>query len=255
MYYIFKKGVRIIFKERLKLKRKELKLTQSQLGKMIGVSDVTIANYENGKREPNVLMIKKLSKALNTNGDYLLGLDNKGYKTPIPLTDDEKDIIVSYRELDKHSKSLIKHIINFEKNKKPLNDKLSNVSELNIIKLKVYEQKASAGLGRSLLHTIPFEIKEYKENNITKKADHVILIDGDSMSPTIKNGQEIFVKEQTTINNNEIGVFIYDDVVYCKRLCLDYENKKVVLKSDNKEYKDIYVEDEELLRTIGKVLL
>lgn len=62
------------FKERLKEKRSEAKLTQTELAKKAGVSDRTIQNYELGTRRPqNMEVAQKLAEALNTSVDSLLG--------------------------------------------------------------------------------------------------------------------------------------------------------------------------------------
>ncbi len=239
-----------MFNERLKLKRKQLKLTQAKLGKLVGVTDVTIANYENGNREPNIATIQKLASALNTTADYLLCIDTK-YTNTHKLTPDEIYLLQTYRQINKESKLLVKHILEYEHNKLPINI----VSENKIIQLKVYEQKASAGLGKLLLDDIPYELKDYKENSITSKADHVIKLSGNSMFPLLKNGQEVFVKEQSAVEHNEIGIFIYHDEVFCKRLHLDYTNHLIILKSDNADYEDIIIKDINAFKTIGKVLL
>ncbi len=40
-------------------------LSQDKLGKLVGTTQGTIGLYERGQREPSLLMISKLSKALN----------------------------------------------------------------------------------------------------------------------------------------------------------------------------------------------
>ena len=47
-------------------------MTQAQLASMVGVSPNAITQYEKGVRKPNILMLKKLAKALNTTTDALL---------------------------------------------------------------------------------------------------------------------------------------------------------------------------------------
>lgn len=62
------------FKERLREKRKEAGLTQTELAKMISVTDRTIQNYELGTRIPqNMKIVSDLAVALKTTPDYLLG--------------------------------------------------------------------------------------------------------------------------------------------------------------------------------------
>ena len=54
--------------------RKAKKLTQAQLGKLIGVSGSMIGQYENGLRNPKFETISKISKALEVSTSYFLGL-------------------------------------------------------------------------------------------------------------------------------------------------------------------------------------
>ena len=53
------------FKDKLKEIRKNKKLTQEQLANKANISVRTIANYESGKREPNVEILVKICNALN----------------------------------------------------------------------------------------------------------------------------------------------------------------------------------------------
>lgn len=53
--------------ERIKRIRNFRKLTQAQLGKAVGLSDVRIRQYEIGNRTPNEDIIQELEKALNCN--------------------------------------------------------------------------------------------------------------------------------------------------------------------------------------------
>lgn len=62
------------FKERLKEKRKEAGLSQTELAARVGVTSRTIQNYELGTRKPqNVEVVQKLADVLHTTTDYLLG--------------------------------------------------------------------------------------------------------------------------------------------------------------------------------------
>lgn len=52
------------FPENLKLQRQKKNLTQEDLGRLIGVSGVTIMRYEKGARQPKLETIKRLADAL-----------------------------------------------------------------------------------------------------------------------------------------------------------------------------------------------
>ncbi|MFR7796008.1 MAG: helix-turn-helix domain-containing protein [Oscillospiraceae bacterium] len=62
------------FSERLKELRAESGLSAMALGKSIGVSDMAILRWENGKSDITGEKLKKLAEFFNVTTDYLLGL-------------------------------------------------------------------------------------------------------------------------------------------------------------------------------------
>jgi len=59
--------------EQLRILRKQKGLTAKELAQMVGVSEVSITQYENGKRSPRRQVLEDLADALGTSVDYLLG--------------------------------------------------------------------------------------------------------------------------------------------------------------------------------------
>tara|TARA_R110001583_G_scaffold191462_1_gene356624 strand:+ start:652 stop:1347 length:696 start_codon:yes stop_codon:yes gene_type:complete len=92
--------------ERSKERRKIIKLTQIQLSKKVGVSGVTISQWESGDTSPKGENLYKLAKALQCSPDWLLfGGDRKQiessaewagpmetWDSSTPLNDDEVEI-------------------------------------------------------------------------------------------------------------------------------------------------------------------
>lgn len=76
-----------LFSHQLKELRKDKNLTQDQLGKLIGVSKVSISNYENGIQKPTIENLVLLSKVLDCTINYLLGLE---YNNLVDLKKDER---------------------------------------------------------------------------------------------------------------------------------------------------------------------
>lgn len=58
----------------LKYYRKKEKLTQEELGKLVGVTGRAIGYYEKGKREPKLTIAKKLADLFNTSIEELFEL-------------------------------------------------------------------------------------------------------------------------------------------------------------------------------------
>lgn len=67
----------MIIGERLKEARLAKKMSQETLGKMLGVSKVSICGYETGTRTPNMSNFLKLIEILDLDAKYVLGMDVK----------------------------------------------------------------------------------------------------------------------------------------------------------------------------------
>lgn len=59
---------------RLREVRKKAHLTMKELGKVIGVAESTISQYETGKRQPDYETLLKLGEFFGVSTDYLLGI-------------------------------------------------------------------------------------------------------------------------------------------------------------------------------------
>ena len=64
------------FKHRLKMLRKEKKLTQVKLGEMLNYGYTGIANYESGRNQPAIADLKKIASIFDVSLDYLLGAND-----------------------------------------------------------------------------------------------------------------------------------------------------------------------------------
>lgn len=70
----------------LKKMREEKGLTQSELGKELGISPSTVGMYEQGRRVPDVPILKKMSAFFNVSIDYLL--ENVNHNVPMKMPKD-----------------------------------------------------------------------------------------------------------------------------------------------------------------------
>lgn len=123
------------------------------------------------------------------------------------------------------------------------------VYDINLKVIKLYELPASAGMGNFINdENVPYT-KIYTSE---RRADFAIKISGDSMEPDIYNGDILLIKKQEKINSGQIGVFIYDSELLCKKL---RKNKKQIsLISLNKKYNPINISSNRRLDIIGIVL-
>ena len=63
--------------QRIARLRTQQNMTQKELARRCGVSETTIKNWESGANEPHLEHIRQLCMALNTNADFLLGINEK----------------------------------------------------------------------------------------------------------------------------------------------------------------------------------
>ena len=72
---------------RFKKYREKAGLTQNDAAKIIGVKGYQLANYETGRSEPSIDVLKGMSKAYNISIDHLVG--NNRIKADMPPIDEE----------------------------------------------------------------------------------------------------------------------------------------------------------------------
>lgn len=76
---------------RIRELRLEKNLTQTELGKIINVSQRSVGFYETGDRDPDTDTLKQLADFFNVSIDYLLGRNNKTFDE---LTDDISEDLI-----------------------------------------------------------------------------------------------------------------------------------------------------------------
>lgn len=80
-----------------------------------------------------------------------------------------------------------------------------------------------------------------------------LRVDGDSMKNSgIMDGDLALIKQQSTLNNNEIGAFRINSEVTLKRLKI-YKDR-IILRAENVNYKDIIIYDTDNFEVIGKLI-
>lgn len=128
----------------------------------------------------------------------------------------------------------------------------------NMVKMKVFNESAAAGLGNYLSDSNHnYEYMEFPVAEVPARANFGVLISGDSMEPLIKNGEIVWVEPAPEVNNGDIGIFSLNGESYCKKLHIEYNGsgRVVSLLSLNEDYKPIRIHESDDLRTFGKVLV
>lgn len=97
--------------ERIKELRLQKRLTQTELGKLVGLTYIQIGRYETNKSNPSADVLNKLASALDTTTDFLMkGTEDEAVAAQ--LTD--KELLKQFKQVEQLSpedKNLIKTFI------------------------------------------------------------------------------------------------------------------------------------------------
>lgn len=86
--------------ERIKRRRLELKLTQTQIKNAVGISSGNLSEIENGNRTPAMTTLYRLSEVLNCSIDWIIKGDSLAEKNDdFFLSEEEKQLINLYRQM------------------------------------------------------------------------------------------------------------------------------------------------------------
>ena len=219
-------------------------LKQSEIANQLGCTSANISSWERGKSKIDIDSFAELCKIYHIDFSKTLERLNPIQHTSIEQLDfSEKDHIKKYRSLDEYGKQAVNSILGIEYSRcsAPPTD------EPNIIHLPKSVLKASAGTG-NWLDEQQLESVSVVDTPQTKKANLIIEVDGDSMEPLYKNGDNVLVNTRAEAVVGDIGIFIVDGNGYIKKLG---DNRLI---SVNPEYDDIFPTEYSDFRCVGKVL-
>ena len=249
--------------ERLRILRRESGMSKRDLVANLPLNYSTYANYESGFREPNSEVLQILARYYGVSIDYLLGVSENRKKADeiAILTEDENNHIRQYRRLDTHGREMVDLVLEKEMERVNFfgirNSMANNLKKDDAwIMLKVYHQRASAGLGNYLTDDSDTDYEELRfvATQVSEKADFCVRIKGESMEPKINDGDIVFVKAVPKVEPDNVGIFVYDGEAYCKRLRIDQKRGSVILESLNKAFAPKQISNPELLKTVGLVI-
>lgn len=240
------------FGEKLKIARTEAGLKQAELAKQLNTSGNTISNWENNVSKPDLDTLSYICGILHVNASFFL-------QPSIP--DDEVSItelkmIKQYRLLDDFGKETVQLAIDRElKRSELIADQAKRIAKLESTPIVVEKEKDSILRIYTYLHKIAcagngFYFDDIPTDSIEapylEGADFIIGVNGDSMEPTFKDGDLVYVQKRQIVETGDIGVFFYNNECFIKEAGEDG------LISHNSKYK--LIPGTERIQCIGKVL-
>lgn len=209
------------FSEKLKENRTRSGYSQTEVALKIGRPQQTIASWESGKGQPDPDTLVKLLKIYGVSPNHFFE-----YKEVDSFSPEERDHIKKYRTLDEYGKESVNVVLDVEYKRCQNATQSVPVITLPILGETKEEparvlwlpepiQPAAAGLGQAADDEETEDIPVVY-NEITRKADYIMRVSGDSMEPKIHDGDRVLVRIQPAVEIGEIGVFIRDSERYVK---------------------------------------
>ncbi len=127
--------------------------------------------------------------------------------------------------------------------------------ELRLVNLKRFPMLGEIACGKPIFANEEHET--YIDASADIKADFCLTAKGDSMvGARIHNGDVVFIKEQSIVDNGQIAAVIIDNDVTLKRWYFYPDKKKLVLQAENPSYEPFVFVGEELdnIRCLGRAV-
>ncbi|ORO39793.1 DNA-binding protein [Streptococcus oralis subsp. tigurinus] len=216
--------------EKLKARRKELKLTQKEIAEELGISFQAYSAWERGIKEPSKEKVAQLENILKV---------AKGYFTQI-------EIVRLYNSLSKQGKD---KVVLYARNlaKEEQTQKVTTMPE-RLYEYHVYE-RMSAGIGASVYGDQNFDTVYFNEE---LAHDFASWVAGDSMEPKYQNGSVALIRETGFDYDGAVYAVVCNNQTYIKRVYREEDGLRLV--SINPKYKDIFISYEEDPRIVGIIV-
>ena len=216
--------------EKLKARRKELKLTQKEIAEELGISFQAYSAWERGIKEPSKEKVAQLEKILKV---------VKGYFTQI-------EIVRLYNSLSKQGKD---KVVLYARNlaKEEQTRKVTTMPE-RLYEYHVYE-RMSAGIGASVYGDQNFDTVYFNEE---LAHDFASWVSGDSMEPKYQNGSVALIRETGFDYDGAVYAVVCNNQTYIKRVYREEDGLRLV--SINPKYKDIFISYEDDPRIVGIIV-
>ena len=216
--------------EKLKARRKELKLTQSEIAEQLGISFQAYSAWERGVKKPSKEKVAQLEKILKV---------AKGYFTQI-------EIVRLYNSLsNKEKEKVVLYARNLAQEEQA--QKVSTMP-VQLYEYRIYE-RMSAGIGASVYDDQNFDTVYFNEE---LAHDFASWVSGDSMEPKYQNGSVALIRETGFDYDGAVYAVVCSNQTYIKRVYREEDGLRLV--SINPKYKDIFISYEEDPRIVGIIV-
>ena len=216
--------------EKLKARRKELKMTQKDIADQLGISYQAYSAWERGVKEPSKEKVNRLEQLLKV---------PKGYFTEI-------EVVRLYNTLSNKGKN---QVVEYARDlvQKEKTQQVISVSE-KLYEYHVYE-KMSAGIGASVYDDKNYDTVYFNEE---LAHDFASWVSGDSMEPKYQDGSVALIRETGFDYDGAVYAVVCNNQTYIKRVYREEDGLRLV--SINPKYEDIFISYDEDPRVVGIIV-
>ncbi|HEM3683590.1 TPA: helix-turn-helix domain-containing protein [Streptococcus suis] len=232
---------------------------QRELGVKMGRS--ALSQYVTGKSKPDDKKLSLLSKTLDVSETWLMGYDvprEREIKNSLqPLskgkTLGQPKILTLYNQLEPTRQERVLDYAEVQLEEQNKVTSIFEVREDSEDYITDYvEGLVAAGHGTFQEDNLHMEVR-LRANDVPEKYDTIAKVAGDSMEPMIKDNDLLFINVTSQVEINDIGIFQINGKNFVKKLKRDYDGRWY-LQSLNNNYEEIYLTEDDEIRTIGEVV-
>lgn len=231
--------IRSVLKElRLKHGYNQKDVAQKLTEYGIQTAPTQVSRWEKGHNNPNIAQFIGLCRLYAVRDTYKVFMEHDFSELSYELNKAGNDKVEEFRRILIASGMFapveeVRKVVPFPRRTAPL-----------------YDLGASAGTGQ-FLDSSSYEMVELPDA-VPANVTFGLHVSGDSMEPTLLDGETIWVQMQRELNNGDIGVFYLDGNAFVK----EYKatEKGVWLVSHNPAYEPIAIDENSDARVYGKVV-
>lgn len=221
-------------------------MSMSELARRVGIAKSTMSRYFNKTREFPLNKADDFARIFNITPEFLLGIQKESKERP--------EILTIYNQLEEPRQEKVLDFANAQLNEQESSKVASifeKVSNENYI-IDYVEGLVAAGHGTFQEDNLHMEVK-LRVEDVPEEYDTIAKVAGDSMEPLIEDNDLLFIRVASQIDVNSIGIFQINGKNFVKKLKRDYDGSWY-LQSLNSGYEEIYLTENDDIRTIGEVV-
>ena len=221
-------------------------MSMSELARRVGIAKSTMSRYFNKTREFPLNKADDFARIFNITPEFLLGIQKENKERP--------EILTIYNQLDEPRQEKVLDFANAQLDEQESSkvasifEKVSNEDYI----IDYVEGLVAAGHGTFQEDNLHMEVR-LRAEDVPEEYDTIAKVAGDSMEPLIEDNDLLFIRVASQIDVNSIGIFQVNGKNFVKKLKRDYDGSWY-LQSLNSGYEEIYLTENDDIRTIGEVV-